>query len=139
VERLREDIEFAAALATLALAVIALVGWVVTWPGSVVPTALSVCGLAAVVAVFVVGAIARASAAPRGLRVVAVAVRVVFALVVVAGVLAQPALARVVGGLTLAALLTISIVFLAHAARRRYGAPATSSPASTRSVEIDSE
>ena len=124
--RLREDLYVSAAIVTLILAVVSLIGWIATWPGWVVPRALSIIGVGSYVGIrLFLGRFDMEF--NRTLGVPAHAARWAWyrslVIVPIFGCLlafVYPMVARALGGLVLVAALWFAVPTIARAAKHRY-------------------
>jgi cobalamin synthase len=125
---LRQDLHDLAAVVTIVLGLLALVAWIRTWPGWLVPQALSVVGAAAYLAIRVGAAItlldlAREGGATRSeRRSEAVRGAIVAAVVIAIVAVRYPVAGRVFGGAVLVSVFAIAAPAVVRAARRRYSA-----------------
>lgn len=118
--RLREDVHALASVAGVAAALVALAGWVAGWPGSVLPTALLVLGVAATTVGRALELPARARALPPPLRLPALVAHGGVSATVAVAMCAHPAVARAVGAVAVGILAVTAIARAAPPLRRRY-------------------
>jgi hypothetical protein len=122
--KLREDIHLAASVVGLLIALTALLAWVASWPSTVVPTVLLVAAIVADVLGRAIETAVSLQTVPAWFRVPAVVSRAVVGTFVVAGMLAYPTLAKVIGGVVLFVVFTVSVALLVPVLRERYRRPA---------------
>jgi len=116
----QNDIQIAANVAAIALTVFTLASWALSWPNTVIRTALLAVGVGAVLIGHSIETAAALATVSGWRRVPVTACRLLLGAIFLIAMLALPLLTMAIGALVLASLLVYGIVKLAPHANARY-------------------
>jgi len=116
----QRDIQLAANIAAIALALFALASWALSWPNTIIPTALLAVGVGAVLIGHSIETAAALAAVPGWRRVPVLASRLLLGALLLIAMLALPLLTMAIGALVLLSLFVYGLVKLIPRARARY-------------------
>jgi hypothetical protein len=116
----QKDIQIAANVAAIALALFTLASWVLSWPNTVIPTALLAVGVGAVLIGHATETAAALATVPGWRRVPMTACRLLLGAILLIAMLALPLLTMFIGAVVLVCLLAVGLVKLVPHAESRY-------------------
>lgn len=115
-----KDIQLAANLAAITLALFALASWAQTWPSTLIPKVLLVVGVGTVLLGYALETAATLAAVPGWRQGPVLASRLLIGAILVIAMLALPLLTIAIGTFVLVSLLIYGFVKLVPRARARY-------------------